>query len=131
MTTLGAQGQSPFDPDHTRIERVLCFTAHPDDIDFGAGVVSGAAGGWVGSSATTALEGAGTGSFRRAYRVVHGHNGRALGLEYRASGEAAPIGEPFQRVADTGAVYAAGTDAADGRAARADPARRQRQRRHR
>jgi LmbE family N-acetylglucosaminyl deacetylase len=32
---LSTHAQSPFDPDH-RIERVLCFTAHPDDIDFGA-----------------------------------------------------------------------------------------------
>lgn len=28
--------QSPFDPATDRVERVLCFTAHPDDIDFGA-----------------------------------------------------------------------------------------------
>jgi LmbE family N-acetylglucosaminyl deacetylase len=28
--------QSPFNPDRHRVERVLCFTAHPDDIDFGA-----------------------------------------------------------------------------------------------
>ena len=28
--------QSPFDPEHHRIGRVLCFTAHPDDVDFGA-----------------------------------------------------------------------------------------------
>jgi len=27
---------SPFDPEITRIGRVLCFAAHPDDIDFGA-----------------------------------------------------------------------------------------------
>jgi LmbE family N-acetylglucosaminyl deacetylase len=27
---------SPFDPETHRIERVLCFSAHPDDIDFGA-----------------------------------------------------------------------------------------------
>lgn len=36
MSTSAPAAQSPFDPDHTRIERVLCFTAHPDDIDFGA-----------------------------------------------------------------------------------------------
>lgn len=27
---------SPFDASKERVERVLCFTAHPDDIDFGA-----------------------------------------------------------------------------------------------
>ncbi|MET3810293.1 PIG-L deacetylase family protein [Arthrobacter sp. UYEF3] len=36
MSTNAPAAQSPFDPDHTRIARVLCFTAHPDDIDFGA-----------------------------------------------------------------------------------------------
>ena len=36
MNTFAAQAHSPFDPEHHRIERVLCFTAHPDDIDFGA-----------------------------------------------------------------------------------------------
>lgn len=29
-------GTSPFNPEKHRVERVLCFTAHPDDIDFGA-----------------------------------------------------------------------------------------------
>jgi LmbE family N-acetylglucosaminyl deacetylase len=28
--------RSPFDASTERVERVLCFTAHPDDIDFGA-----------------------------------------------------------------------------------------------
>jgi LmbE family N-acetylglucosaminyl deacetylase len=28
--------QSPFNPAKHRVERVLCFTAHPDDVDFGA-----------------------------------------------------------------------------------------------
>ena len=36
MSTTAVPAQSPFDPETTRIERVLCFTAHPDDIDFGA-----------------------------------------------------------------------------------------------
>jgi LmbE family N-acetylglucosaminyl deacetylase len=36
MSTNAVPAQSPFDPDASRIERVLCFTAHPDDIDFGA-----------------------------------------------------------------------------------------------
>ncbi|MEC5178980.1 PIG-L deacetylase family protein [Arthrobacter sp. CG_A4] len=36
METFATQVHSPFDPEHHRIERVLCFTAHPDDIDFGA-----------------------------------------------------------------------------------------------
>ena len=36
MSTNAVPAQSPFDPETTRIERVLCFTAHPDDIDFGA-----------------------------------------------------------------------------------------------
>ncbi|MDF9748829.1 PIG-L deacetylase family protein [Arthrobacter sp. ES3-54] len=34
--STNAVPQSPFDPETSRIERVLCFTAHPDDIDFGA-----------------------------------------------------------------------------------------------
>ena len=34
--TAQAAPQSPFDPDQHRVERVLCFAAHPDDIDFGA-----------------------------------------------------------------------------------------------
>ncbi len=36
MSTNAVPAQSPFDPATARIERVLCFTAHPDDIDFGA-----------------------------------------------------------------------------------------------
>jgi LmbE family N-acetylglucosaminyl deacetylase len=36
MSTYAVPAQSPFDPEISRIERVLCFTAHPDDIDFGA-----------------------------------------------------------------------------------------------
>ena len=36
MSTNAGPAQSPFDPETSRIERVLCFTAHPDDIDFGA-----------------------------------------------------------------------------------------------
>ncbi|MDD1477005.1 PIG-L deacetylase family protein [Arthrobacter sp. H16F315] len=36
MDTLSPSAPSPFDPEHERIERVLCFAAHPDDIDFGA-----------------------------------------------------------------------------------------------
>ena len=36
MSTTAVPAQSPFDPETTRIERVLCFAAHPDDIDFGA-----------------------------------------------------------------------------------------------
>jgi LmbE family N-acetylglucosaminyl deacetylase len=36
MSTNAVPAQSPFDPEASRIERVLCFTAHPDDIDFGA-----------------------------------------------------------------------------------------------
>lgn len=36
MSTNAPAAQSPFDPDNARIERVLCFAAHPDDIDFGA-----------------------------------------------------------------------------------------------
>jgi LmbE family N-acetylglucosaminyl deacetylase len=31
-----ALAQSPFDPASHRVERVLCFAAHPDDIDFAA-----------------------------------------------------------------------------------------------
>ena len=36
MSTNAVPAQSPLDPETSRIERVLCFTAHPDDIDFGA-----------------------------------------------------------------------------------------------
>ncbi|MEC5191603.1 MULTISPECIES: PIG-L deacetylase family protein [unclassified Arthrobacter] len=36
MDSSAALAQSPFDPAHHRIERVLCFAAHPDDLDFGA-----------------------------------------------------------------------------------------------
>jgi len=36
LSSNAPAAQSPFDPAHHRIERVLCFTAHPDDIDFGA-----------------------------------------------------------------------------------------------
>jgi LmbE family N-acetylglucosaminyl deacetylase len=36
VSTHAPAAQSPFNPDRNRIERVLCFTAHPDDIDFGA-----------------------------------------------------------------------------------------------
>lgn len=36
MPTNATAAQSPFDPEASRIGRVLCFTAHPDDIDFGA-----------------------------------------------------------------------------------------------
>ncbi|WP_264354527.1 PIG-L deacetylase family protein [Pseudarthrobacter sp. MM222] len=36
MSTNATTAQSPFDPDKSRIGRVLCFAAHPDDIDFGA-----------------------------------------------------------------------------------------------
>lgn len=36
MSANAVPAQSPFDPANSRIERVLCFTAHPDDIDFGA-----------------------------------------------------------------------------------------------
>lgn len=36
MTSYAAPAQSPFNPDKHRVERVLCFAAHPDDIDFGA-----------------------------------------------------------------------------------------------
>lgn len=44
MSTNAPAAQSPFDPDHTRIGRVLCFAAHPDDIDFGA---AGTIAGWT------------------------------------------------------------------------------------
>lgn len=36
MTSYAAPAQSPFNPDKHRVERVICFAAHPDDIDFGA-----------------------------------------------------------------------------------------------
>ena len=36
MTSHAVPAQSPFNPDIHRVERVLCFAAHPDDIDFGA-----------------------------------------------------------------------------------------------
>jgi LmbE family N-acetylglucosaminyl deacetylase len=36
LTSYAAPAQSPFNPDKHRVERVLCFAAHPDDIDFGA-----------------------------------------------------------------------------------------------
>ena len=36
MTDHAVTAQSPFNPDKHRVERVLCFAAHPDDIDFGA-----------------------------------------------------------------------------------------------
>lgn len=36
MNAGAPEAQSPSAPDHDRIERVLCFAAHPDDIDFGA-----------------------------------------------------------------------------------------------
>jgi LmbE family N-acetylglucosaminyl deacetylase len=36
LSTNAVSAQSPFNPDHHRVERVLCFAAHPDDIDFGA-----------------------------------------------------------------------------------------------
>ena len=36
MNTSGAPARRPYDPETSGIERVLCFTAHPDDIDFGA-----------------------------------------------------------------------------------------------
>ena len=57
-----------------------------------------------------------------AARDDHGgdrHNGergaRAEAGSGRARGEAAAIREPFQRVADAGAVHRAGADAADDR----------------
>ncbi|MBT2249901.1 PIG-L family deacetylase [Arthrobacter sp. BHU FT2] len=36
MAAVTPRQQSPFDPENHRVERVLCFAAHPDDIDFGA-----------------------------------------------------------------------------------------------
>ncbi|UKA65502.1 PIG-L family deacetylase [Arthrobacter sp. FW306-05-C] len=36
MTASTGQAGSPFNPDTHRVGRVLCFAAHPDDIDFGA-----------------------------------------------------------------------------------------------
>ncbi|QNE15211.1 PIG-L deacetylase family protein [Pseudarthrobacter sp. NBSH8] len=36
MAHSAASAQSPFNPDIHRVGRVLCFAAHPDDIDFGA-----------------------------------------------------------------------------------------------
>ncbi|QCB96908.1 PIG-L family deacetylase [Arthrobacter sp. PAMC25564] len=36
MSTNALPAHGPFDPETHRVERVLCFTAHPDDIDFGA-----------------------------------------------------------------------------------------------
>ncbi|MFC8038695.1 PIG-L deacetylase family protein [Paenarthrobacter sp. NPDC057355] len=36
MPTGVSSAKSPFDASQERVERVLCFTAHPDDIDFGA-----------------------------------------------------------------------------------------------
>lgn len=36
MSTNAPAAHGPLDPEQTRIERVLCFAAHPDDIDFGA-----------------------------------------------------------------------------------------------
>jgi LmbE family N-acetylglucosaminyl deacetylase len=36
LTDNASPAQSPFNPDKHRVERVLCFAAHPDDIDFGA-----------------------------------------------------------------------------------------------
>ncbi|BCW59494.1 MULTISPECIES: PIG-L deacetylase family protein [Micrococcaceae] len=36
MSTGVSSAKSPFDASTERVERVLCFTAHPDDIDFGA-----------------------------------------------------------------------------------------------
>jgi LmbE family N-acetylglucosaminyl deacetylase len=36
LSTDATAAQSPFDPENSRIGRVLCFAAHPDDIDFGA-----------------------------------------------------------------------------------------------
>jgi len=44
VTTNAPAAQSPFDPEYTPIGRVLCFTAHPDDIDFGA---AGTIAGWT------------------------------------------------------------------------------------
>ncbi|MHC6593251.1 PIG-L deacetylase family protein [Arthrobacter sp. C152] len=36
MTASTTKAQGPFNPDTHRVGRVLCFAAHPDDIDFGA-----------------------------------------------------------------------------------------------
>jgi LmbE family N-acetylglucosaminyl deacetylase len=36
LSTTAARPRSPLQPHRDRIERVLCFAAHPDDIDFGA-----------------------------------------------------------------------------------------------
>ncbi|MFJ4026489.1 PIG-L deacetylase family protein [Paenarthrobacter sp. NPDC089989] len=36
MTSGVSSAKSPFNTSTERVERVLCFTAHPDDIDFGA-----------------------------------------------------------------------------------------------
>jgi LmbE family N-acetylglucosaminyl deacetylase len=36
LTHLAVSAQSPFNPSTHRVGRVLCFAAHPDDIDFGA-----------------------------------------------------------------------------------------------
>ncbi|MEZ2388997.1 PIG-L deacetylase family protein [bacterium RCC_150] len=36
MTSDPSSAKSPFNASKERVERVLCFTAHPDDIDFGA-----------------------------------------------------------------------------------------------
>lgn len=36
MAHYAGQARSPFNPEIHRVERVLCFAAHPDDIDFGA-----------------------------------------------------------------------------------------------
>jgi LmbE family N-acetylglucosaminyl deacetylase len=36
LTASTTQARSPFNPDKHRVGRVLCFAAHPDDIDFGA-----------------------------------------------------------------------------------------------
>jgi LmbE family N-acetylglucosaminyl deacetylase len=44
LTPNAASAQSPFNPEQHRIERVLCFSAHPDDIDFGA---AGTIAGWT------------------------------------------------------------------------------------
>ncbi|MCU1547215.1 MAG: family deacetylase [Arthrobacter sp.] len=36
MSINAVPAQRPFGPESPRVERVLCFAAHPDDIDFGA-----------------------------------------------------------------------------------------------
>src|SRR5687768_3621316 len=36
LTDPAVSAQSPFNPATHRVGRVLCFAAHPDDIDFGA-----------------------------------------------------------------------------------------------